>query len=116
MKSKNTENYLDYIPVCSPENTFSVREDGIVIIHREHKGFYSKIAQKFYKRPKVSNIELDKFGSFVWKQMDGKRSIYEISFLVKDEFGKEIEPLIPRLTEFFKILYRNHFIGYVKDK
>lgn len=116
MKNKNSENYLDYIPICAPDHEFTVRKDGIVVIHQEHKGFYNKIAQKIYKRPKVSNIDLDEFGSFVWKQMDGKRTIYEISLLVKEQFGEEAEPLIPRLTEFFRILFKNQFIGYVKEK
>jgi hypothetical protein len=110
------KNYLDFIPVCAPDHSFTVREDGIVVIQEEHRGFYAWIAQKIYKRPRISNIELDQFGSFVWKQMDGKKTIYDISFLVKEKFGNKAEPLIPRLTQYFQVLYRNHFIGYVKEK
>ena len=44
--------------------------------------------------------------------MDGQRTIYDISFLVKERYGEEAEPLLPRLTKFFQILYQNHYIGY----
>lgn len=112
IKMKSAKNYLDYIPICAPDHSFIVKKDGTVVIHEEHKGFYAWIAQKLYHRPKISHIDLDEFGSFVWKQMDGKNTIYDISFLVNEEFGEKAEPLLPRLTEYFKILYRNHFIGY----
>lgn len=113
---KASKNYLDFVPVCAPDHTFTVRKDGTVVVREEHKGFYAWIAQKIYKRPRFSDIELDEFGSYVWKQMDGKRTIYEISFLVKERFGERAEPLLPRLTQYFQTLYRNHFIGYVTEK
>ena len=72
----------------------------------ENKGFYNWLAQKLFKRPRFSYIDLDEFGSFVWKQMDGKRTIY----------GDRAEPVVERLVKYFQILYRNHFIGYVTEK
>ena len=54
------------------------------------------------------------FGSFVWQQMDGSRSIYEIGQLVKVQFGEKAEPLYDRLSQYFQTLYRNHLIGYCK--
>ncbi len=45
-------------------------------------------------------------------QMDWPATIYDISFLVKECYGEEAEPLLPRLTKFSEILYQNHYIGY----
>ncbi len=42
--------------------------------------------------------------------------IYEISKLVSAQFGKEAEPVVPRLVKYIQILYQNKFIGYVKQK
>ena len=112
MGRKQKKNYLDYVPVCAPEHTWDLDEKKLVVIHIENKGFYNRLAQKVFKRPKVSHISLDEYGSFVWQQMDGTRTIYEISFLVKERYGEKAEPLIPRLTKYFQILYQNHFIGY----
>lgn len=112
---KKKENYLDFVPVCAPGFEWEEKE-GIVTIRVENRGFYNWIAQKLFKRPRFSHIDLDEFGSFVWKQMDGKRTIYDISLLVGEHFGKKAEPVIERLVQYFQILYRNHFIGYVKEK
>ena len=112
MSGKQKKNYLDYVPVCAPEHSWELNEKKLVVIHVENRGFHNRLAQKVFKRPKVSHISLDEYGSFVWQQMDGKRTIYEISFLVKERYGEKAEPLLPRLTKYFQILYQNHFIGY----
>ena len=109
---KKKKNYLDYVPVCAPEHSWDLDEKGLVVIHVQNKGFYNKMAQKFFKRPQESHISLDEYGSFVWQQMDGVRTIYDISGLVGQRYGEKAEPLIPRLVKFFRILYTNHFIGY----
>lgn len=109
---KKKKNYLDYVPVCAPEHSWDLNEKKQVVIHVQNKGFYNRLAQKLFKRPKESHISLDEVGSFAWQQMDGKRTIYDISLLVKEEFGEKAEPVLDRLVKFFQILYQNHFIGY----
>jgi len=113
---KKKENYLDYVPCCNPEYTWDADSQGIVTVHVVNKGFYNFLAQKLFKRPRISHIKLDEYGSFVWQQMDGVRTIYDISELVKNKFGKEAEPVVERLVKYFQILYQNKFIGYVKEK
>lgn len=112
--SKTKKNFMDYIPVCNPLYTWDADKKGIVTVHVENRGFYNWIAQKVFKRPHTSHIALDKYGSYVWRQMDGKRNVHEISKLVAAQFGEEAEPLIPRLVKYIQILYQNKFIGYVK--
>lgn len=107
---------MDYIPACNPAYAWDADKKGIVTVHVVNKGFYNRLAQKLFKKPKVSHIALDAYGSYVWQQMDGKKTIYEISQLVQTHFGKEAEPVVERLVKFFRILYQNHFIGYVKGK
>lgn len=113
---KEKENFMDFIPCCNPDYTWDVNKKGIVTVHVVNKGFYNWLAQKLFKRPRISHIELDEYGSFVWQQMNGKRTVYEISQLVKKEFGKEAEPVVERLVQYYQILYQNKFIGYVKEK
>lgn len=105
------ENYLDRIPVRSDEYEW-IESNGLVTVKQENKGTYNKIAQKFFKTPAVSNIDLDRFGSFVWLQIDGKRTIFEIGNLVKEEFGKEAEPLFERLSTYFYTLNSVKFISF----
>lgn len=107
---------MDYIPVCNPKFAWDVDEKEIVTVHVVNAGICNRIAQKILKKPQISHVKLDEYGSFVWQQLDGKRTIYEISNQVGEKFGKDAEPLINRLVKYFQILYDNKFIGYVKKK
>ena len=79
MKKKQSENYLEYVPVRTPETEFTVDETGIVTLTKEWTGFYNRIAQRFFHKPRVSHIALDGYGSFIWKLIDGERDVYAIS-------------------------------------
>ena len=107
---------MDFIPVCNPAYTWDADKKGKVTVHVVNRGLYNWIAQKIFKKPRISHISLDEYGSYVWRQMDGQRNVYEISKLVSAQFGKEAEPMVPRLVKYIQILYQNKFIGYVKQK
>lgn len=111
MKKKlPNENYLDI--VFQQNNRFHVEEseDGQITIFVENKGAFNRIAQLLFKKPKVSQIHLEEFGNFIWKQIDGKLTVYEISQKVHEHFGEKAEPLIPRLVQYFKMLENYGFI------
>ena len=111
---KKDHNYLEKVPVRNPE--FSWKEDGqgIVTVDMVHKGIFDKLAQKLWVTPKVSHVKLDRFGSFVWKQMDGNRNIIDIGVLVREEFADQADPLYERLAEFVKMLRDNRFVTFGK--
>ena len=88
MAKKKQENYLDYVPAISDKHTWSVEGDKVTI-HMEHRGFYAWIAQKFFSRPRVSHIDLDQHGSFIFRQINGERTVGELAQLMKAEFGDE---------------------------
>ncbi len=113
MLKNKKENYLDKIPMRNKALHWSKNEE-LVTIRVEHKGIYDKIAQKFFHKPRYSNIALDKFGSYVWKQIDGESSIFEIGKKVKAEFGEEAEPLYQRLSKYFYILREERYITFKK--
>ena len=116
MKNKNDKkdsgaNYLDRIPVYLPSLDWS-EENGIVTLHKENKGLFNKIAQMLFKKPKISHIHLDEFGSFVWLLIDGKTDLTDLGPKVSEHFGDKAEPLYPRLAKFFQILDSYGFIGW----
>ena len=113
MKKKKNENFLDYIPKHNSLFPYKENENGNIEITRKNKGLFNRIAQLFFGRPKASQIELDAFGSFIWKQIDGEKDVYQIGKQVKEQFGEKAEPLYERLTEFLHILRKNDFIVYV---
>lgn len=109
-RKKKQENYLDYVFMRNPVYQWKEKEDGLVCIIVEWKGFYHWLAHKIFRKPKQSEIAMDKLGSFVWKQLDGKRNMYEVSELVRAEFGKEAEPVYERLIKFVEIMKENKFV------
>lgn len=94
---------------------WSVDIEEMVTLKVENKGFFNRIAQKFFKKPKVSQVHLDKMGSFVWPLLDGKRDIVAIGILVKEHFGEEAEPLYERLAKFFQVLDSYSFVEWKKE-
>lgn len=113
-KQKKNENYLERIPLRAAGLPWSTNEKGLVDLHRENKGFFNRLFQKLFKKPAISYIHLDEFGSFVWPLIDGQRNIIAIGEQVKEHFGEKAEPLYPRLAQYFRILDSYHFIEFKK--
>lgn len=110
-KKKHSENYLDYVPAVNPIHTWG-EKGGIVTVHMVHRGFYAGIAQKFFHTPRVSLIDLDKYGSFLWRQMDGTTNVGQLAEAMRNQFGSEAEPLYDRLVQYLRILHNNQLIVY----
>ncbi len=113
-KKKLDKNYLEKIPVHPEGIPWKTDENGIVTLEIENKGAMNRIAQKLFKKPKVSYIHLDKTGSFVWPLIDGKKTITELGKEVDAHFGEEAHPLYERLATFFNILDSYKFISWIE--
>lgn len=109
MKKKDSQNYLDFIPVKNPEIEYETAENGRVTVFIEWKGFYHRIAQKFFRRPRVSDIKMDEIGSFVWLAIDDSKDVHTLSLELEKQFPKEEKPL-SRLIKFLEIMHDNHLI------
>lgn len=110
MAKKNDKNYLDLIPEHSSRISYEKDEQGQVTILVENKGFFNKIMQLIAKKPRITRIDLQGQGNFVWLCIDGKKTIYEIAAEVKAEFGDDAEPLYDRLVTYFHTLERCGFV------
>ena len=107
--AKKKENFLDFIPVINPKNTWD-NNDGKIVVHMVHRGFYAKIAQKFFHTPRVSHIDLDEYGSYLWTRIDGEKTVGSLADEMKAQFGEKAEPLYDRLVKYIQILRNNEFI------
>ena len=103
-------NYLENHPHRSPSIRWNSDENGMVTLEIDNKGVFNRVAQKLFKKPKISYVHLDEMGSFVWPYIDGERDIIAIGELVKEHFGDKAEPLYERLAKYFKILESYGFI------
>ena len=113
-KKKVSANYLDYIPRHSEKLRFTMDEQGTITLLQENGGMFNRIAQTLFKKPRISQIHLDEMGNFIWPLMDGKRTVYDIAILVKEEFGDKAEPLYNRLVQYIRNLESYGFVEIIK--
>ena len=113
-KNKNvvSQNYLEKIPLRPERIKWSTDESGIVTLDIENIGVFHWIAQKLFKKPKVSHVHLDEMGSFLWPLLDGERNIIELGKLVEEQFGDKANPLYERLAKYFQILDSYQFVEW----
>ncbi len=107
-----SKNYLEKIPSRPAHIKWSTDEAGMVTLDIENTGFMNRVAQKLFRKPKVSHIHLDEMGSFVWPLLDGDKNIIELGELIKEQFGDKANPLYERLAKYFQILDSYHFIEW----
>ena len=110
--NKKNVNYLERIPKRPDKIKWSTDEEGIVTLDIENTGLFNRVAQKLFKKPKVSHVHLDRMGSFIWPLMDGEKDITALGVFVKEHFGEESEPLYERLAKFFQVLDSYRFVEW----
>ncbi|TCO75211.1 PqqD family protein [Marinisporobacter balticus] len=113
-KIKKDDNYLELVPFKNKDQNWEFNDQGLVQLIIPRNSLLDKIVRFFFKTPEVMRIDLDGHGSCVWKAIDGKRNVAEISKIVKAEFGENAEPLYERLGKYISILRNNKFITLEK--
>lgn len=109
-KKKLPPNYMDTIFLPSAGLHWTQRKDGIIVLDMVNKGFFHKIAQKFFHKPKVSHIALDEYGTKLWLALDGQKTVYEVVKAMEDAFPNETDRMLDRVVTFLRTLQVNHFI------
>jgi len=107
---KISQNYMDTIMLRNPGYKWSEHENGIVVIDVINQGIHHKIAQKLFNKPKTSHISLDKYGSVLWKAINGSNTVYDILNIMSDTFPDERDSMLNRVVAFMQTLQRNKFI------
>lgn len=109
---KQNPNLLDFVPQHSTKFRVEISDDAVVTIFVENKGPFNFVAQKLFGKPRFSQVHLEEFGSFIWQQIDGQRTIKEIADILHEKFGEKAEPLYPRISMYFNMLKQYNFIEY----
>ncbi|MCT8978490.1 PqqD family protein [Clostridium sp. CX1] len=83
---------------------YEVDKDNIVTIleKQDHKvqNFFRKLK---FRIPEYKKITLDEYGSYVFLQIDGKRTVKDIGENLEAKYGEKAHPLYERL-----LLFLNH--------
>ncbi|MDO5396474.1 MAG: PqqD family protein [bacterium] len=112
MKKKSAKNYLDLIPERNPDIASENDENGLLVLLVENRGIFNKIAQKIFKKPRVSRIHLDEQGSYIWPLIDGGLNVMQLAERQKKQFGEAVEPLYPRFVKYMQIMESYGFIKF----
>ena len=110
---KLSQNYMDVI--YKHNKKWTMNEKSHVEVEMEHTGFTNRVAQKFFKRPEVSQIELDEYGTIVWQSLDGKRTVHEVLQIMEQKLPNEQDRMLDRVVTFLSTLESNHFIIKTED-
>ncbi len=86
-------------------------DGGLVEIDMENRGFFNAVAQKFFKRPRISHISLDRYGSTLWLAVDGKASVNDILHKMQETFPDESKDMLNRVVHFLNTLEIHKFIA-----
>jgi hypothetical protein len=108
LKNSNT---LDLTPVKLFSEELDKEDQVIVIVPK----FKNELAKKLIV-PKLKSadfrIKLEKFGSAVWMNIDGKKNVQEIIKIVTEKFGEELIQPEERVSKFIFQLYEQKLISF----
>ncbi|MFV0560818.1 MAG: PqqD family protein [Enterococcus sp.] len=94
---------------------FETREDIVFIIKEQNAKIQRGLRKIGFKIPKKSEMELDKYGSFIFLQIDGKRTVEEIGRALGEQFEDANPQLYDRLLIYLNHLEKNeHYIERLK--
>ena len=116
MKAKKIpQNYMDLVFSKNQKLAWRTKDCGdgkseIVEIDMENKGFFNFLSQRFFKRPKISHISLDKYGTTLWLSLDGQNSVNDILAKMQESFPDEKEKMLSRVVHFLATLEKLGFI------
>jgi len=112
---KREEDFLNYVFVKSPEKRWETDSAGLVTLIQENTGLLNRIRQKVLKKTNVLQLHMEVIGSYIWFQIDGEKTVYQIGQYLSDQFHDAVEPLYERLSEYMKRMESAGFIVRKKN-
>ncbi len=86
-----------------------------MVIERPIPGGWSPraILERLSALTGVRRLRLDPRGSFLWRRIDGERSIAALAAELRDGFGDAVEPAEERVTRFLSWLERERLVEHL---
>ena len=110
-RAPTEDEFLRFVPVRA-EYEWSTNDEGLVEIKvPKFNSNFGKSFCKVVKKDNLFNAKMDKIGSIVWKNCDGKKSVKDILNIMKKKFSKE-ENIDQRLFLFLQQMNSLHYIFF----
>jgi hypothetical protein len=114
-KLKRKQNFFDMTPITNYKHEINSEGIVVVLIPRFDNHFVGKWLNKKSSKKEIKT-DLDKSGSKVWLLIDGKRTVYDIYKIVKDESLLDLEQVQERIVTYMRMLYNNGLIEFKEFK
>lgn len=108
------ENILDYVPVQNCPWDRDAKGNVYLVKEKTRNRLLKKIIG-WLGRSQDFHIHLDELGTAAWLQADGRRTIFAIAAVLKEQFPAGIEQLESRLAKFFAMLARDGFVRWRRE-
>ena len=108
-------NPLEVIPVVEADTEARRDERGLLQIRRAmqpKRGLYEWVSRKFRFRHDI-RINLDEVGSFFWEQIDGRRTLDDVTGAIRKQFDLKLDESRKAVIMFTKVLLLRHLV-YLK--
>lgn len=105
-------NLLDLVPV---KRTGLERDGNFLLVPLYRSDRWGRAAS-FLRLKTRRRIRLDSYGWYVWEQIDGRRDVRSVGKRLKLKFGKDVEPLYPRLAKFMAYLENLDLVRIRKER
>lgn len=102
-KSKKTTDHtgltLDAVFQLADRIRLSEAESGIItVLEKQDHRIQTALRRLKFRIPEYKKTELDEYGSFIFKNIDGKTSVEGLGQTLKEHFGPSVEPVYDRLA------------------
>ncbi|MBX4268917.1 PqqD family peptide modification chaperone [Clostridium estertheticum] len=101
---ENNEDVLNIIFKIFDDLEYELDKDNIVTVHEKQDHKLQRVFRKLnFKIPDYKKTSLDEYGSCVFLQIDGKKTVKDIGENLEAKYGDKAYPLYERL-----LLFLNH--------
>ena len=98
------EEVLNIVFKISDKIEYEVDKEGIVtVLEKQDHRIQNFLRKLKFKIPMYKKMILDKYSSYIFSQIDGKKTVKEIGENLELKYGQESHPLYERL-----LLFLNH--------
>ena len=99
----NKEEALKLVFKISNSIDYEVDDKTVTILEKQDHAIQKFFRKLKFKIPFYKRVKLDKYGSFIFLQIDGRKTVEEIGKSLEHEYGEKTHPLYERL-----LMYLNH--------
>ncbi len=100
---KTNEDILNIVFKINDKIDYEVNEGVVTILEKQDHKIQQFFRKLKFKIPMYKKTELDEYGSFVFSNIDGKKTVKEIGEELELKYGEKSHPLYERL-----LIFLNH--------